>query len=386
MKLALLGPYPLDAKNIQGGAHAHIYALTEHFRHYADLYVHVITISPELEDDKTIVKDNITVHYIASKGPFRLLSALTTDRKRIIKKTKEINPDIVHAHCTVSYGFPASSLSKKFPTIMTVHGISSEEIKTFNGLSKYPKWIIETIIERHVLKKIKDIIVVSHYASGKIEPLCRKNKIYIIPVGINRDFFEIKNNEKKGELLFVGGIEPRKGLLYLFKSVKIMKEIIPTIRLHVVGRVRKKGYYNRLRGYVDTNDLTENIRFLGSLDKEGLKMRYSECSVFVLPSQEESLGLVLVEAMAAGKPVVASGIGGIPDVVDNNENGFLVEYGNSKQLAERITVLLNDKNLRETMGTKGREKAKEFKNEVIAKQIYDLYNNILGECIHGKKS
>ena len=109
---------------------------------------------------------------------------------------------------------------------------------------------------------------------------------------------------------------------------------------------------------------------------EEIKKEFSECSVFVFPSKEESFGIVLAEAEACGKPVVASNIGGIPYVVDDNKTGFLVEYGDVDTFAEKILILLNDKNLRNKMGRLGRGKAKQFSNKEIAKKYYELYKEV----------
>lgn len=377
LKIAILGYYPPKetTKNL-GGAHIHVFDLTEQLRKYEDLDVHVITNSDQIKEDLTVKKDNLTIHYLSSPKLPRLITSLSIDQYTLIKKIKEVNPDIVHAQNTAPItGFTASLLSRKYPILLTVMGIVQEEAKTWRGPIGFIKGIIYGSMERHALKNIQDITVLTPYVKKKIEDMCA-GRIYVVPIGINDDYFNIANDEIKNRLLFIGGIEPRKGLIHLLRAINIIKNEIQDIDLHIVGMIRKKGYYNELEKYIKDNDLDRNIKFLGFLDMEDNKREYGECSIFVLPSREESQGLVLVEAMAAGNPIVASNIGGIPYVVDNNETGFLVEYGNAGQLAEKILLLLKDKDLRIHMGAKGRERAKEFLNEEIAMKIYKLYKKI----------
>lgn len=375
IKIAILGPYQLNYTKSMGGAHIHLFDLTEQLKKYSDLEVHVIAVSNLIEHDKTVNSDDLTIHYLSSPKLPRLVTSLTIDQYKVIKKIRELDPDLIHAHCTAPlYGFPASLLSKKYPTVLTVHGVTQEEAKTWRRIAGYIKRIIYVQMDRYVLRTIRNVIVDTPYVEKKIRPLCNGN-IYVIPIGINEEYFGIQDNEQEDRILFVGGIEPRKGLIHLLKAIKIVKETIPTVNLHICGMIRRCDYFNELKRYMEANGLTKDIVFLGFLSDEGVKREYSECSVFALPSQEESQGLVLVEAMAAGKPIVASDIGGIPYVVDDNETGFLVEYGNSEQLAEKIMLLLGDENLRREMGAKGKEKAKEFLNEEIGKRIHGIYRH-----------
>jgi len=108
--------------------------------------------------------------------------------------------------------------------------------------------------------------------------------------------------------------------------------------------------------------------------------RYATSTVLVLPSKEESLGVVLLEAMATGTPVVASSVGGIPDIVEDGLNGFLVSYGDSQSLASSLIKLLSDDRLRERMGAKGKEMARNYVPHKIAMEHLNLYKRILHEA------
>ena len=111
-----------------------------------------------------------------------------------------------------------------------------------------------------------------------------------------RSFFLIDKNEVSNRILFVGGIEERKGLHVLIDAIAIVKKVIPDIKLHIVGGVRKASYYRSLSTQIVNLDLQESIIFRGHLSDSELMQEYSESTVLVLPSKEESLGVVLLEA------------------------------------------------------------------------------------------
>jgi len=374
-KVVLMGPYQFDNTKNFGGAHVHTYDLIEHLKRYTNLDLHVITISNNIKHDTIIENENLTIHYLASPKLPRFITSLTIDQYKILKKMHDLKGDIIHAQGTAPvYGFSASLMSKKY--LLTVHGIVQEESKTWAGFIGRIKGFVYGIMEKRALKSAQTLIAVTPYVKKTIEPFCNGD-IYVIPVGINNKYFNYSNKEITGRLLFAGGVEPRKGLLSLLQAIKILTDEGHKIDLHIVGRIRKKDYFDQLDKYIQTNNLSEFVTFMGFLNDNDLKTEYEECSVFVLPSQEESQGLVLVEAMAAGKPIVASNVGGIPYVVDNGKTGLLVGYGESEEIAKSILKLLGSDKLRAEMGQNGKEKAMTFTLDEIAKQTYAVYQTLV---------
>jgi glycosyltransferase involved in cell wall biosynthesis len=369
-KVVLIGQYPIDPENINGGVEACMLGIVNEFKKYPDIDLHVVTIQILKKDIYQNI-EGVSVHYLASPPLPRFLTINTIDRYKVINKIKEINPDLVHGHIS-NYGYYA--LKSGYPSIVTIHGIAKEEYDP-----KLRPSILDSIrrksvlpLEDFCLKNARIITTVSPYVVEKIGSIC-KGEVHVVPNSIRDEFFEIQSQEVSDRLLFIGGIEPRKGLLNVIKAVELICAKRDNVRLHIVGGIRKQGYYDSLVEYVERNNLSSYITFMGALDNEELKKELSECSIFVFPSKEESFGIALAEAEACGKPIVASNIGGIPYVVDNNKTGFLVEYGNINSLADKILMLLEDKDLRRIMGFMGREKAREFSNKSIAEKYYSLY-------------
>jgi phosphatidylinositol alpha-mannosyltransferase len=172
-------------------------------------------------------------------------------------------------------------------------------------------------------------------------------------------------------ILFVGRFnESRKGFKYLLRAMALVRQEFPTCRLLAVG----PGDPRRFEREIDRHEL-DNVVFVGPVSKQGLAAYYATCDVFCAPSTgRESFGIVLLEAMASKKPVVASDIRGYSAVVRHRVDGLLVERKNPEALALALVHLLADASLREQYAEHGRHRAEEYSWPVIAQRILDIYD------------
>ena len=126
------------------------------------------------------------------------------------------------------------------------------------------------------------------------------------------------------------------------------------------------------------NQLQERATYLGPLDAPAMLREYAECALLALPSNVETAPVVILEAMAAGKPIVATTVGGVPDLVEDEVTGFLVAPDDVEALAERILRLLKDGDLRERMGRRAREVARRrFQRDNVATRYREIYQEVL---------
>jgi glycosyltransferase involved in cell wall biosynthesis len=174
--------------------------------------------------------------------------------------------------------------------------------------------------------------------------------------------------------MFAGTVTPRKGVLELMKAAELLN--CRDVLFLVVGNLDPdREYARKVMEYAESKKI--NAKFTGFVPYEDLKALYSACDVFVLPSFEEGQGVVLLEAMASGKPLIGSNVGGIPMQIKDGWNGFLVEPGNEKQLAEKIGYLIENEEERAMMGKNSRKLAKEeFDWEKIAEKYLRVYESI----------
>ncbi|MFH8120407.1 MAG: glycosyltransferase family 4 protein [Candidatus Aenigmatarchaeota archaeon] len=306
------------------------------------------------------------------------------------------NVDIIHCH-NAFVGLKCLKISKKLgkSLVYTCH----------NGM-----WIAENVnlYEKLVVRRIEKKLIESSSASIAVsnnlkENLTKKakieeNKIKVIYNGVDTEFFyprpkSVELIKKLGledsfTILFVGRIAPAKGLEFLIHAIKELKHlplkalIVGPFR-YMFGENQKTGeisnYAKMLLELVDKLDLKEKIIFTGAIPRNDLPKYYSVADLFVLPSVYEAMPIVLLEAMACGKPLIGSNVGGIPELVKDGYNGFIFKPGDYKDLSNKIRVIFEDKDLRRNFGMRSRELAeKEFSWKIIAKKIYETYNEVMG--------
>lgn len=231
-------------------------------------------------------------------------------------------------------------------------------------------------------KRSDAVISVSKYSARYLVKIgIPPNKIFVVPNGVDIKKFnpyidatELKNRFGSNNiLLYVGPIIQRKGLIYLIRSMpKILAEHRDTI-LVMVGKGEQETYLKRLANELGIN---RNVIFEGFVPENQLPMYYNACDLFVFPSLQEGFGMVLTEAMACGKPVVASNTTAIPEVV--GEAGILVEPENPDALANAIIDLLNDENKRKELGEKALKRVHEkFTWDKVAREVEEVYESSL---------
>ena len=180
---------------------------------------------------------------------------------------------------------------------------------------------------------------------------------------------------------YVGWLIPIKGVTYLLSAIAKVAERYPKSLLVLVGKGDDKGEEEiSLKEQVERAGLEDKVRFLGWRPDVDEIMGCFD--IFVLPSLNEGMGRVLVEAMAAGLPIVASRVGGIPDLVKDGKNGLLVPSADATALAKAISALLEDDETRKRMGEVGTKICRQYSIEAMVKKIDDLYTELLEKRSH----
>jgi len=182
----------------------------------------------------------------------------------------------------------------------------------------------------------------------------------------------------KLNILFVGRLEKRKGANYLLKAYRRVKRDIPNSRLIIVGPGTK--LRDKYEEQVEKYDL-KDVVFVGYTSHEELPRYYKTADIFCAPATGwESFGIVLLEAMAVGKPIVASDIDGYASILSHGVEGLLVPPKDEESLAQALISLLKDEKLRQEMGARGILKAEEYDWKNVARRVESLYEKILGEA------
>ena len=299
----------------------------------------------------------------------------------LIECLKE-KPDILHGHWAFPGGFIAVLLSNLFrkKSVVTIHG-------GFSILSKF-KLLQKIVI--YTLNKSSYIITNSNYTKNKFIEMGLKNekiiRIFVPPNFIEHDtdINNLKNFRQKFVdsehkiILFVGGLREVKGIEYLIKSLIEIKK--SKVHLIIVGY---GVLLEQLKNLTKSIGVEKNVTFFGPANPKEVANLYAISDVFVLPSIidsggfTEAMGLVIPEAMRSELPVIASSVGGIVDIIENEVNGLLVQQKDPKSIANAIERIISDKNLKEKIIENSKETVKQFNPETIASQHSEIFKNLL---------
>jgi glycosyltransferase involved in cell wall biosynthesis len=258
-------------------------------------------------------------------------------------------PDLVQVHWPFPHGVMAWPVCKLLgiPMVFSFHGAELLMANKFGFVGAMLGWLTPTA---------KAVTTNSSFTQGLVK------KIYdgptmVIPYGLTIEAKKPQERESGSlpRLLFVGRLDERKGLKYLLDALTIVLEKQP-VELRIVG----KGILeDEIKAQCERLGLQEVIRFLGFVSKDELADEYASCDIFVLPAivdskgDTEGLGIVMIEALAHQKPVIASAVGGIVDVIKSNRTGILVPEKDSVTLAKTILELLTDPERSKMLGAEG---------------------------------
>ena len=310
--------------------------------------------------------------------------------------------DLIHSHYWLSAEV-ARALAPRWrvPRIQMFHtlGLVKREVmdEDIDGESD-----VRITIERRAVRESAAVVAASQIEVGELLGLyaADRAKLHIIPCGVDPTVFrpmrQSDAREKLGRdqcehlVLFVGRIEQIKGIDVLLRALGLLFFRHPELRsdvcLLVVGGALDPGddapeteKILELRRLVHQHRMEANVSFVGSLDQPALATYYAAADVCAVPSLTESFGLVALEAMACGTPVVGTRVGGLQTLIDDGESGLLVPAGDYQALADAIARVLTDPRLRMHLAHGARERAEHYTWQSVGAQMERLYAQILAD-------
>ena len=396
----------LGGKNT-GGMNVYVRELTR-FLGRAGVHVDVFTRSqdehiPQVSHD--LGYSNRVVHIPAGpeislpKSQLAAYTHLLAEGILAFSQRKNIHYDLIHAHYWMS-GIAGAILKETWnvPMLQMFHTLGLMKQRVGRTLEeREADYRIEG--EKSVMKTADRIVAATEAERSQLELLYGVNheKVTIIPPGVDtHHFYPIPQDEAKETVgispedrmaLFVGRIEPLKGLDTLIRAMALVKQNCKTFvcphYLVIIGGDPEgdpedmTSEMNRLQSLCRELGLDEIVLFLGKRDQNSLPYYYSAAEVVVMPSHYESFGMVALESMACGTPVIASQVGGLAYLVRDGETGFFVPAEDPEALAAKLRLLFVNRQLRERFGHQAAEYAQNFNWETITSRIVDLYQGLI---------
>lgn len=311
---------------------------------------------------------------------------------------KGIKYDLIHSHYWMS-GLAAMPLSEAWggvPIIQMFHTLG--EMKNRIAQSPEERESPQRITaEKQILSRADRVIVATLAEQTQLRFLYKADdrKLEIIPPGVDTShFYPIPGDEARQFIglepedrmvLFVGRIEPLKGVDTLIRAMACvrLKGLDRPVHLAIIGGEPEASPEEmtaemaRLQRLSDDLCMGQTVVFLGKRGQDTLPYYYSAAEVTVMPSHYESFGMVALEAMACGTPVIASDVGGLGFLVQDGETGYTIPDGEPELMCEKLSLLLGDAGLRRRMGERAAQLALSYDWQVIAKQIVAVYDELL---------
>jgi glycosyltransferase involved in cell wall biosynthesis/SAM-dependent methyltransferase len=382
------------SKNCHGGNCRHTYDLAHTFAEFGN-EVHVITKS-EKGREYEYRDGNVFVHEIVPEPmDFLALSEdMHTAKKnlaysysaclKLLELIDKFGIQIAEAPLWDGEGF-VFSLVKPIPLVVRLVTplFKVAEIQGWQLTKdlKFANWM-----EGETVRRADKAIAISNDIGTLISShhTIPQEKIELCPLGtgLPDESLLLRNRKENGfDVLFVGRLEKRKGVETLFRAIPQVLEKVPDAQFHIVGMdtnlAPNGGSYREFLLQNLDKKYHKKVRFVGYVDDNELKDYYRNCDIFVAPSLYESFGLIYLEAMAWGKPVIGCDAGGAPETIEGGETGIIIQPEDENALAEAI-MKLKDEGLRSEMGEKGRRRVEnDFSNKIMAENTYKIYNDVI---------
>jgi glycosyltransferase involved in cell wall biosynthesis len=374
IRVAMIADLPEPGEIIDGGVQAVTSCLVKAMERLPDVELHVLRLRHGIEKEITFEGDNHVLH-VLPMSRLGTVTAFVHDQRTLDRRLALIRPDVVHSQGAGHYGILAHRTS--FPSVITVHGILSQEVRFEPGIRKRVRAATQAwMSDRYCIHRARHTILISQYVAAYYgDKLIGEH--YLVPNPVDDKFFEIERSEVGSKILFAGRLTERKGVKDLLKAVARMEAGAET-RIVLAGSLADDRYVSELRSLSKRLDISDRVDFPGSMDMQRLSRELAECACLVLPSYQETAPMVIQEAMAAGVPVVATRICGIPFQVQDGKTGCIYRAGDVDQLAKHLDQLVCSSEMRDRMSGEARSFAHQnFKACTVAERTLEVYEAII---------
>lgn len=344
--------------------------------------LHVITLSKHITQDDEFVSGGMHFHFLKIPAVPRAALAYQWDRKRIHDCLRAIQPALVQGFGTES-SFGYSAVTSPFPSVLMIQGIVSRitRVRGWSTVLSHPGLLMALLIEWLTVRRVRHVICETGFAERFVKEHNSNAIVHRIHTPVRDHCFDVTRrpaDPARPEILFVGWVVPAKGIEVLVQAFADVVKVFPGATLHVIGPYDARYYQEVLRPEVERLGLSSLVHFYGHQPAAVVAERLATATVLALPTLMDTAPNVIAEARAAGVPVVASAVGGIPELVEDGVDGVLVPSGSAQQLSGAIVALLRDPAGSATMARRGRDRAvRDHRASTQVPKLLTVYRDIL---------
>lgn len=380
MHIAMVTVFPEDPHRIDGGVAGVASYLVEALRKQPDVRVTVIAPGSRTGKRATEQRENVTVHRLGKQGPWRFLPGtlyyILAGKRQIRSLLKKITPDIVHFQ-----GFTFLAANCELPSLLTIHGIAEQDARWDNhwGLLRCPRRLFMKLTEAYARRRVSHVALISEYTRQFLPEKSCIRKTWLIENPVADSYFNVQRACEPGRIFCCARIRPLKNILGLIEAFALITEPFPHAQLRIAGSP-EADYLDACKQQVEASGLQDKVHFLGNVSMNDVQLELAKANCLVVPSFQENAPLTIAEAMAAGVPIVASNVGGIPEMIEDGITGLLIDPYDIKSIRDAISMILSDETLARSMGQSAKEAArKRFTASIICNKTLRAYREVLKE-------
>ena len=349
-------------------------ALLQGMAELPELEVHVVTCTQKPMKSPEKLYDNTFFHslFVPKIGWMRTSyqGCLRTIRRRL----KVIKPDIVHGQGT-ERECAISAVFSKFPNVLTIHG-NMRLIAELNQAKPFTFLWLAGQLEKMALPRTRGVISITRYTQEAVRELAPKT--WLLPNAVDRAFFDIQPApDETRTILCIGAVCYRKNQN---EFIRALDSLAGPAKLKVVflGQALKEDPY--AAEFFDLLKERPWCEYIGFEGRPAIRERMRRATMLVLPSLEDNCPMVVLEAMAAGLPVIAANVGGVPDLVEDGKNGLMIQQKDQASMRGAVQALLDNPDRARELATTARQQARErYHPLVIARRHVEIYREVLAK-------
>lgn len=373
-RLAMIAEHSDDEGSVDGGVQAVTKYLVNELVRSEQLELHLLSFKYGADHIETRETGGYTWHQIPATrlGAF---AGYRHDQAAMDAHLDRLCPDIVHSQGAGHYGIVATR--SRYPAVVTIHGIMSEEAKHAATLRlRLRRRLVSYLSDRYCIQGEKHTILISPYVADYYGDRLAGPRSFI-PNPVAPQFFSVQRAESPGRILFAGRLLPLKGVNDLLTATAAVAKT-QDVQLILAGSIDNRNYVARLKSQAAALNIQDIVHFRGILDESQLLDEFARASVLVLPSYQETAPMVIQEAMAAGLPVIATRVGGVPYQIDDGQTGIIFDPHDTQKLTEHLLSILEDESVKKKLSVTARRYAMEhYQAAEVAQQTIETYKQIL---------
>ena len=351
-------------------------ALLQGFALLPEVEVHVVSCLKEPLPSPENIAPNLFYHGVAVPRIGWMRTGYQGCIRAVRKKLKEIRPDIVHGQGT-ERDCAISAVFSGFPNVVTVHG-NMRLIARVNHARPFSYQWLAARLERFTLPRTDGVVCITRYTQQAVASLARQT--WVLPNAVDAGFFDLQAVPPPGTppvILCVGTVCQRKNQNAFIQALDPLAAQ-KKIKLVFLGHTDSSAYSAEYLRLVQERTWCEHINFAS---RDRVKEHFKTASLLVLPTLEDNCPLVVLEAMAAGVPVLASKVGGVPDLIESEKTGLFCDPDHPESFSAGVENILADQEFAQQLATAAKAEAlRRFHPRVIARQHVEIYREVLKGC------